>query len=82
MSTLESRLREALHDGASSVDESPDLFARVELSVHDDQRLRRAASAASSPSLGCIVGAIAAVIVRRHRDQTRRVCSWTGGSSS
>ena len=40
MSTLEDRLREALHDGAPRVDESPDLFARVELSIDDDRRLR------------------------------------------
>jgi hypothetical protein len=60
VSTLETRLREALHDGASSVDASPDLFARVELSVHDDQRLR-VQHRGIVAVLSCIVGAIAAV---------------------
>ncbi len=60
MSTLENRLREALRDGALSVDESPDLFARVELSVNDDQRLRIQHRGIVAV-LTCVVGAIAAV---------------------
>ena len=60
MSTLENRLREALRDGARSVDESPDLFARVELSVNDDQRLRIQHRGIVAV-LTCVVGAIAAV---------------------
>ena len=60
MSTLENRLREALRDGALSVNESPDLFARVELSINDDQRLR-AQHRGIVAVLTCIVGAIAAV---------------------
>ncbi len=60
MSTLESRLREALRDGALSVDESPDLFARVELSVNDDQRLRIQHRGIVAV-LTCVVGATAAV---------------------
>jgi hypothetical protein len=39
MTALEERLRDALHDAAESVHESPDLFARVELSIEDDHRL-------------------------------------------
>ncbi len=61
MSTLENRLREALRDGALSVDESPDLFARVELSVNDDQRLRIQHRGIVAV-LTCVVGAIAAVM--------------------
>jgi len=60
MSTLENRLREALREGALSVDESPDLFARVELSVNDDQRLRIQHRGIVAV-LTCVVGAIAAV---------------------
>ncbi len=60
MSTLENRLREALRDGALSVDESPDLFARVELSVNDDQRLRIQHRGIVAV-LTCVVGATAAV---------------------
>ena len=60
MSALEGRLREALHDGARTVDESPDLFARVERSVHDDQRLR-VQHRGIIAVIACMVGAIAAV---------------------
>ncbi len=41
MTVLEDRLHRALLDGAAAVDESPDLFERVRLSVEDDRRLRR-----------------------------------------
>ncbi|MEW6154554.1 MAG: hypothetical protein AB1673_11290 [Actinomycetota bacterium] len=41
MSALEERLHEALMQGAQAVDESPDLFARVRLSIEDDRRRRR-----------------------------------------
>ncbi len=41
MTLLEDRLHQALLDGAAAVDESPDLFARVRLSIEDDRRLRR-----------------------------------------
>ena len=60
MSTLESRLREALHDGALAVHESPDLFARVELSVDDDKRLRTQHRGVAAV-LACLVGAVASV---------------------
>ena len=49
-----------MHDGALTVDESPDLFARVELSIDDDRRLRRAAPRLVAV-VACIVGAVAAV---------------------
>ena len=61
MSTLEERLREALHDGARTVDESPDLFARVELSIEDD-RVLRGQHRALLAVIACIVGAILAAI--------------------
>ncbi|MGH9225427.1 MAG: hypothetical protein ACRD2W_16960 [Acidimicrobiales bacterium] len=41
MSMLEERLHDALMHGAQHVDESPDLFARVRLSIEDDRRRRR-----------------------------------------
>ena len=41
MSMLEERLHDALWQGAGAMDESPDLFARVRLSIEDDRRLRR-----------------------------------------
>jgi hypothetical protein len=60
VSALEQRLREALQDSARTVDESPDLFARVEFSVHDDLRLR-VQHRAITAVVACIVGASAAV---------------------
>jgi hypothetical protein len=41
MTMLEQRLHAALTQGAAAVAESPDLFARVRLSIEDDRRLRR-----------------------------------------
>ena len=41
MNAVEERLRDALLAGAAALDESPDLFARVQLSIDDDRRLRR-----------------------------------------
>lgn len=41
MSMLEDRLREALVGSAGRVHESPDLFARIVLSIEDDRRRRR-----------------------------------------
>ena len=41
MTAVEERLRDALLSGAAAVEESPDLFARVQLSIDDDRRMRR-----------------------------------------
>jgi hypothetical protein len=41
MTTVEERLADALWSTALAVDESDDLFARVQLSIEDDQALRR-----------------------------------------
>ncbi|MDX1448040.1 MAG: hypothetical protein R3246_03165 [Acidimicrobiia bacterium] len=43
MTTLEQRLSEALHAGASRVQPAPDLFARVADSIEADERRRRQA---------------------------------------
>ena len=40
MTNVEQRLRVALHEGAAAVRESEDLFARVQLSIEEDRRLR------------------------------------------
>ena len=60
MSLLEERLHEALSQGASSFDESPDLFARVRLSIEDDRRIRRQHRRLLC-LLACILGAVAAL---------------------
>ena len=61
MSTVEERLRDVLHDGGVAATESPDLFARVELSIADD-RLLRHQHAALVGVLACAVGAVLAVL--------------------
>ncbi|MBA3605477.1 MAG: hypothetical protein H0W46_05790, partial [Acidimicrobiia bacterium] len=61
MTTLEERLRDALYEGASTVEGSTDLFARVELSIHDDQRLRVQHRAALAV-VACLAVGLAAVV--------------------
>jgi hypothetical protein len=58
---LEERLRAALHDAAGSVEESPDLFARVELSIADDRRLHAQHVALVVIAL-YIVGAVVSIL--------------------
>jgi len=61
MSLLEERLHDALLQGAEALDESPDLFARVRLSIEDDRRRRRQRRRLAA--LGaCAAGAVASVI--------------------
>jgi hypothetical protein len=59
---IESRLRDALRDGADSVRESADLFARVELSIDDDRRLRTQHRALVGIGV-CIVAALVSIAV-------------------
>jgi hypothetical protein len=60
MSLLEERLHDALSQGAEAVEESPDLFARVRLSIEDDRRLRRQRRRLVG-LFACMAGAIAAL---------------------
>ena len=62
MTNLETRLRDALRDGAGSVHESPDLFARVELSIEDDHRLRIQHRALVAIGV-CVVATVASIVV-------------------
>ena len=62
MMAMEDRLRAALHDGAAAVEDSPDLFARVLLSI-DDDRLRRRRRARGVAIVACLVGAAVAFTV-------------------
>jgi len=76
VSTLEERLRDALHDGGEAATESPDLFARVELSIADDRRLRRQ-HAALVGVIGCAVGAVVAVLAAViDREQGEVLMDW------
>jgi len=61
MTVLEGRLHEALVDGAARVEESPDLFARVRLSITDDRRIRIQHRRAAV-IVACIVAGLVAVV--------------------
>jgi len=61
VSQLEDRLHDALVGAAGAVHESPDLFARVVLSIEED-RARRRQHRRGLAIGGCILGAIAAVL--------------------
>jgi hypothetical protein len=76
VSTLESRLREALHDGAAHVAQSRDLLARVELSVIDDRRLQ-AQHRAIAAIAACVAGVVAALTVAvSDPEQGRLLMDW------
>ncbi|MGI8984388.1 MAG: hypothetical protein ACR2HM_07635 [Acidimicrobiales bacterium] len=61
MSLLEERLHDALLQGAEALDESPDLFARVRLSIEDDRR-RRGQRRRLAAVGACVAGAVASLI--------------------
>ena len=61
MTVLEDRLHDALFGGAAAVEDSPDLFVRVRLSIEDDRRLRRQRRRAVA-ILGCAAGAVGALL--------------------
>jgi hypothetical protein len=61
MSMLEQRLHDALVGGVEAVHESPDLFARVVLSIESDRRRRRLRLRAAAVA-GCLLGALVAVL--------------------
>ena len=62
MTAVEQRLRDALLDEADGLDESDDLFARVALSIDDDRRLRHQRRRRVGV-LGCLIGAVIAVVL-------------------
>lgn len=61
MSVLEDRLRDALVGGAAQVQQSPDLFARITLSIEDDRGRRRQRRRAAG-MVGCLAAALGAVL--------------------
>lgn len=61
MSVLEDRLRDALVGGAAQVQQSPDLFARITLSIEDD-RVRRRQRRRAAGMVGCLAAALGAVL--------------------
>ncbi len=76
MTAVEQRLRDALFDEADALDESDDLFARVALSIEDDRALRRQRRRRIA-TIGCFVGAIAAVVfATTERTKGELVMDW------
>ncbi|MGH8972377.1 MAG: hypothetical protein ACRD0C_04155 [Acidimicrobiia bacterium] len=61
MSALEQQLRQALAAGAAGLDESPDLFARVRLSIDEDRRLQ-ARRRRTAGVVACLVWAMVAAV--------------------
>jgi hypothetical protein len=61
MSLIEQRLQDALLQGSHALDESDDLFARVRLSIADDQRIRRQHRRLLAIG-ACVAGAVAALV--------------------
>ncbi len=61
MSLIEQRLQDALLEGTHALDESDDLFARVRLSIADDQRIRRQHRRLYAIG-ACVAGAVAALV--------------------
>jgi type III secretory pathway component EscS len=61
MSALERRLQEALRAEADAVEPAPDLFTRVQGSIHDDRR-RRSQQRRAAAMVAALVGALAAVV--------------------
>lgn len=61
MTALEQRLHDALVEGAAALEESPDLFTRVQLSIEEDRR-RRQRRRASTIIGACVVGAFIATV--------------------
>ena len=62
MNAVEDLLRRSLRVTATTVDDSADLFARLENSIDDDRRLRRQHHALALV-ITCLVGALACVVV-------------------
>jgi preprotein translocase subunit SecY len=76
MTAVESRLRDALFAGVAVAEESPDLFARIQLSIEDDRRHRRQRRRVIG-IIACVVGAIAAVVfATTQRQQGELVMDW------
>jgi hypothetical protein len=62
MTVVEDRLRDALFAGVAAVEDSPDLFARVQLSIDDDRRRRDQRGRRVGVAV-CIALALASVVL-------------------
>jgi preprotein translocase subunit SecY len=76
VTAVENRLRDALFAGVAATDESPDLFARIQLSIEDDRRRRRQIRRAVAIA-ACLFGALAAVVyATTERRQGELLMDW------
>ena len=76
VTAVEQRLRDALAEEAEGLDESDDLFARVALSIDDDRRLRSQRRRRFAV-IGCLLGAVVAVIfATTERTKGELVMDW------
>jgi hypothetical protein len=76
VSAVESRVRDALFAGVSAAEESPDLFARIQLSIEDDRRRRRQRRGAAG-IIVCVIGAVMAVaFATTERRQGELLMDW------
>jgi preprotein translocase subunit SecY len=72
VTVVENRLRDALFAGVSAAEESPDLFARIQLSIEDDRRRRQQRHRAAGIAV-CIVGALGSIV---YATTERRQGAW------
>jgi hypothetical protein len=76
VTAVEDLLRGTLVDGAAALDESDDLFARVQLSIEDDRRLRRQRRRRIGV-IASLLGAVAAVVfATTERNQGEWLMDW------
>jgi len=76
VTAVENLLRDTLVDGAAALDESEDLFARVQLSIEDDRRLRRQRRRRVGV-IASLLGAVAAVVfATTERNQGEWLMDW------
>jgi hypothetical protein len=76
MTAVESRLRDALFAEAAATEESPDLFARIQLSIEDDRRHRRQQRRATGIA-ACVLGAVLAIVfATTERRQGELLMDW------
>ena len=76
MSVIETRLRDALLQGAAAMEESEDLFARVQLSIDEDRRLRRQRLRRIAV-IACLLGALTSTVFAvTDLEQGRLLMDW------
>jgi hypothetical protein len=76
MTTLETRLAEALRAGAVQVAPAPDLFSRVQSSVEADRARRRTRHLVFASTLLVTIGLVALVLLTSENRQGRLFMKW------